>query len=99
MCSPLPTAILCPGLGSGAARAPHLRHGAAQLEDLPLSFHLPHAEFAHQLRRVQAESFQSECAVEASLRPTPDMVERNFLKDKRVSIIKEGLTLKVTIRH
>lgn len=64
--------------------ASHLRHGAAELEDLPFSFHLPHTQLADQLHCVQAKSFQSERAVEVSLRPTPDMVERNFLKQMEV---------------
>lgn len=51
--------------------------------DLPFSLHLPHTEFADQLHCVQAKSFQSERAVEVSLRPTPDVVERNFLKHRK----------------
>lgn len=77
--------------------ASYLWHGAVQLEDLPFSFHLSYTEFAHQLHCVQAKSFQSEGTVEVSLRPTPNMVKRNFLKDIKVLTTNERLI--VPIRH
>ena len=73
-----------------ATGASYLWHGAVQLEDLPFSLHLPHTQFADQLHCVQAESLQSERAVEVSLRPTPDMVERNFLKHRKGGTTNEG---------
>ncbi|KAB1281895.1 hypothetical protein Cadr_000001738 [Camelus dromedarius] len=52
--------------------ASHLRHGAAELEDLPFSFHLPHTQLADQLHCVQAKSFQSERAPrESAPEPIP----------------------------
>lgn len=60
----------------------YLWDGAVQLEDLPFSFNLPHAEFADQLQGIEAEPFQGEGAVQIPLAPAPDVVKRNLLQEK-----------------
>lgn len=59
--------------------------GDVKVEAKALSFplHLPHAQLAGELTGAEAESLQSECAVQVPLGTVPDVVERDLLQKEK----------------
>lgn len=59
---------------------PYLGNVKVEAEALSLPLHLPHAQLAGELAGAEAESLQSERAMQVPLGTVPDVVERDLLQ-------------------
>lgn len=61
--------------------AAHLRQRGVQLEDLPFSLHLAHADLAGQVHGGAGEALQGEAAVQVPLGAAPHLLELELLHE------------------
>lgn len=69
----------------------HLLQCVAELKDLSLSLHLPHAQLAAELRGGRAQPLQREGAMESPLAAAPHLVERDLLGEKQTKNMMDML--------